>query len=181
MNRLGATGATAPSGEGERSIAQSISVSANTSHFVIVAATRSLYVGSRPAEEIGLQSPCRRDGATARRAQRVPDKRPVPILIPQPDLRPPAVDPKASAPCRARGDCFRRQFQRPRTTYTLKNHTKQLIKRVDAECGIFNDDTLIAIGRMTSKNMSSQGETYDYINSDKGPMTDVKCEFTGAE
>jgi hypothetical protein len=79
----------------------------------------------------------------------------------------------------------RTQFQRPRTTVHAQNHTKQLIKRVDAECdaecGIFNDDTLIAIGRMTSKNMPSQGETYDYVNSDKGPMTDVKCQFTGAE
>ena len=69
-------------------------------------------------------------------------------------------------------------FEQP---YTLKNHTKHLIKYVRVECGMFNNDELIESTRMAFENVPPQGELYGFVNSLQIPITDVKCRITDAE
>jgi len=69
-------------------------------------------------------------------------------------------------------------FEQP---YTLKNHTSHLIRRVHAECGMFNNNELVHTSGMSFRNVPPQGELYDFVNSNRGEVTDVRCRLTDAE
>ena len=73
----------------------------------VVVARRSSRDGHHPAAKVGFQSRYRPDEATGRHVRLFPDKRQLPLPAPQPDLRPPAVDPRVFAPFPARAGCFR--------------------------------------------------------------------------
>src|SRR5262249_11063357 len=81
----------------------------NSDRCLTLCAVAARLAGRRSAEEIGLQSPCRRDAAIAPPGRLSPDKYRFLLLAPRCDLRPLVVDVKASAPFPARVCCFPQQ------------------------------------------------------------------------
>src|ERR1700751_3136293 len=72
----------------------------------MLCAVAARLAGRRSAEEIGFQSQCKRDAAIAPPGRLSRDKYRLLLLAPRCDLRPLAVDVRASAPFPARVCCF---------------------------------------------------------------------------